>query len=149
MKTAHFVILTSGLILLCGYVLFDSFTSNWQGELFSQYKMTSFQMMCGVNFFSIIFCGVSLIEQGGLLGIEWVKGYGMAFGKDILRLNLSGFLESISFMMRHPQFLYHVLLLSSCGAGGQLFIFHTIAAFGPVTFTIIMAIRQGKLPGGE
>jgi len=108
----------SGLILLCGYVLFDSFTSNWQGELFSQYKMTSFQMMCGVNFFSIIFCGVSLIEQGG-------------------------FLESISFMMRHPQFLYHVLLLSSCGAGGQLFIFHTIAAFGPVTFTIIMAIRQG------
>jgi len=108
----------SGLILLAGYVLFDSFTSNWQGELFSQYKMTSFQMMCGVNFFSIIFCGVSLVEQGG-------------------------FLESVSFMMRHPQFIYHVCLLSTCGAGGQLFIFHTISAFGPVTFTIIMAIRQG------
>ena len=57
---------------------------------------------------------------------------------------LLGFLESVSFMMRHPQFLYHVLLLSSCGAGGQLFIFHTISAFGPVTFTIIMTIRQGK-----
>ena len=55
----------TGLILLAGYVLFDSFTSNWQGELFSHYKMTSFQMMCGVNFFSIIFCGVSLVEQGG------------------------------------------------------------------------------------
>lgn len=108
----------SGLIMLVGYVLFDSFTSNWQGELFSKYKMTSFQMMCGVNFFSIIFCGVSLIEQGG-------------------------FFESVSFMMRHPQFVYHVILLSTCGAGGQLFIFHTIATFGPVTFTIIMTIRQG------
>lgn len=117
-STKNTVTTFSGVILLFGYVLFDSFTSNWQGELFTQYKMTSFQMMCGVNFFSIIFCGVSLIEQGG-------------------------FLESISFMMRHPQFLYHVLLLSSCGAGGQLFIFHTIAAFGPVTFTIIMTIRQG------
>ena len=60
-----FVVILSGLILLVGYVLFDSFTSNWQGELFTSYKMTSFQMMCGVNFFSIIFCGVSLIEQGG------------------------------------------------------------------------------------
>ena len=59
------VLFTAGLIMLVGYVLFDSFTSNWQGELFSKYKMTSFQMMCGVNFFSIIFCGVSLIEQGG------------------------------------------------------------------------------------
>jgi len=117
-STKNKVTTFSGLILLSGYVLFDSFTSNWQGELFSQYKMTPFQMMCGVNFFSIIFCGVSLTEQGG-------------------------FLESVSFMMRHPQFLYHVLLLSSCGAGGQLFIFHTISAFGPVTFTIIMTIRQG------
>ena len=64
--TANFFHLCSGVILLFGYVLFDSFTSNWQGELFTQYKMTSFQMMCGVNFFSIIFCGVSLIEQGGM-----------------------------------------------------------------------------------
>lgn len=108
----------SGLILLVGYVLFDSFTSNWQGELFTQYKMSSFQMMFGVNFFSILFCGVSLIEQGG-------------------------FLESLSFMVRHPQFCSHVMLLSVCGAGGQVFIFYTIATFGPVTFTIIMTIRQG------
>lgn len=47
-----------------GYMAFDSFTSNWQGELFSQYKMSSVQMMTGVNLFSCIFTSLSLLEQG-------------------------------------------------------------------------------------
>ena len=51
-------------IYATGYMAFDSFTSNWQGELFSQYKMTSVQMMTGVNLFSCLFTSISLIEQG-------------------------------------------------------------------------------------
>jgi adenosine 3'-phospho 5'-phosphosulfate transporter B2 len=58
---------TSGLCLLVGYMLFDSFTSNWQGELFVQYRMSSIQMMAGVNLFSCLLTTVSLVEQGGFI----------------------------------------------------------------------------------
>ncbi|XP_067680440.1 adenosine 3'-phospho 5'-phosphosulfate transporter 1-like isoform X1 [Haliotis asinina] len=108
----------SGVILLIGYMLFDSFTSNWQGALFTQHKMSSIQMMAGVNMFSCLLTTVALIEQGG-------------------------FLESSSFMIRHPDFIFHSVLLSICSACGQLFIFYTIASFGAVTFVIIMTVRQG------
>ena len=108
----------SGVILLAGYMLFDSFTSNWQGELFKRYQVSSIQMMTGVNLFSCLLTGVSLIEQGG-------------------------FFESLAFMGRNPAFIFHALILSLCSACGQLFIFYTISQFGAVTFTIIMTIRQG------
>lgn len=42
----------AGLFLMMGYMVFDSFTSNWQGALFKEHKMSSFQMMFGVNTFS-------------------------------------------------------------------------------------------------
>lgn len=109
---------TSGLVMLVGYMLFDSFTSNWQGELFTQYKMSSIQMMAGVNLFSCLLTTVSLIEQGG-------------------------FIEASAFMFRHPDFFVHSVILSICSATGQLFIFYTIAQFGAVTFIIIMTMRQG------
>lgn len=80
--------------------------------------MSSTQMMAGSNLFSVIFAGVSLAEQGG-------------------------FVEAVSFMIRHPQFISHVAVMSFTSAVGQLFIYFTIAEFGPVTFTIIMTVRQG------
>ena len=116
-KHSDNVTTSSGLCLLIGYMLFDSFTSNWQNELFSIYKMSSIQMMAGVNLFSCLLTSVSLIEQGG-------------------------FIESVSFMLRYPEFVWHSIVLSICSATGQLFIFYTIAQFGAVTFIIIMTIRQ-------
>ncbi|XP_073666782.1 adenosine 3'-phospho 5'-phosphosulfate transporter 1 isoform X2 [Tursiops truncatus] len=106
----------SGLILLAGYIAFDSFTSNWQDALFA-YKMSSVQMMFGVNFFSCLFTVGSLLEQGALL-------------------------EGVRFMGRHSEFAAHTLLLSICSACGQLFIFYTIGQFGAAVFTIIMTLRQ-------
>jgi adenosine 3'-phospho 5'-phosphosulfate transporter B2 len=38
--------------------------------------------------------------------------------------------------------VYDCLILSICSAAGQLFIYYTIATFGPVVFVIIMTIRQ-------
>ena len=108
----------SGTILLAGYLGFDAFTSNWQGRLFRVHKMSSTQMMAGSNLFAVIFAGVSLAEQGG-------------------------FVEAMSFMIRHPLFISHVAIMSLTSAIGQLFIYFTIAEFGPVTFTIIMTVRQG------
>lgn len=54
----------SGVVLLAMYMSMDSFTSNWQSELFSAYSMSSVQMMCGVNLFSCLLTGVSLFSQG-------------------------------------------------------------------------------------
>ncbi|XP_012724577.2 adenosine 3'-phospho 5'-phosphosulfate transporter 1 [Fundulus heteroclitus] len=106
----------SGVVILVGYIVFDSFTSNWQDNLF-KYKMSSVQMMFGVNLFSCLFTVGSLLEQGA-------------------------FFESLSFMARHSEFAFHAVLLSVCSACGQLFIFYTINQFGAAVFTIIMTLRQ-------
>ncbi|KAG1941878.1 adenosine 3'-phospho 5'-phosphosulfate transporter 1 [Pimephales promelas] len=106
----------SGVIILAGYIVFDSFTSNWQDNLF-KHKMSSVQMMFGVNLFSCLFTVGSLLEQGA-------------------------FFDSLAFMSRHSEFAFHAVLLSVCSACGQLFIFYTIAQFGAAIFTIIMTLRQ-------
>ncbi|KAM9840032.1 adenosine 3'-phospho 5'-phosphosulfate transporter 1 [Aulostomus maculatus] len=106
----------SGVIILVGYIVFDSFTSNWQDNLF-KYKMSSVQMMFGINLFSCLFTVGSLLEQGA-------------------------FFDSLAFMTRHSEFAVHAVLLSVCSACGQLFIFYTINQFGAAVFTIIMTLRQ-------
>lgn len=107
----------TGLFLLCMYMVFDSFTSNWQGEIFKSYGVTSLQMMFGVNLFSSMLTAASLFVQGG-------------------------FSEGFEFSAEHPKFLFDCIILSISSAVGQLFIFFTIAKFGAVVFTIIMTLRQ-------
>lgn len=107
----------TGLFLLSMYMVFDSFTSNWQSEIFKSYGITSIQMMCGVNLFSSLFTASSLFVQGG-------------------------FAEGIQFASEYPKFLADCVVLSISSAVGQLFIFFTIAKFGAVVFTIIMTLRQ-------
>lgn len=107
----------TGLFLLCLYMIFDSFTSNWQGEIFKTYGVTTTQMMAGVNLFSSLFTGASLFIQ-------------------------NGFSEGIAFSSEHPNFLVDCVILSICSAIGQLFIYYTIAQFGAITFTVIMTLRQ-------
>ncbi|XP_017010759.2 adenosine 3'-phospho 5'-phosphosulfate transporter 1 [Drosophila takahashii] len=107
----------TGIFLLSMYMVFDSFTANWQGSLFKSYGMTPLQMMCGVNLFSSVFTGASLSMQGG-------------------------FMDSLAFATEHPKFVFDMVVLSVCSAVGQLFIYHTIDVFGPVVFTIIMTLRQ-------
>ena len=107
----------AGFIILVGYMCFDSFTSNWQGALYTEYKMSSIQMMAGVNLFSCLLTSVSLLQQGV-------------------------FVTSFAFMTQYSGFTFDCVTLSICSAVGQLFIFHTISSYGPVVFTIIMTCRQ-------
>lgn len=107
----------SGLIYLFGYICFDSFTSQWQGSLFRQYKLSPYQMMAGINMFSATFTMMSLLISGEM----WY---------------------SFAFAAAHPTALMHICILSLCGACGQLIIFYTIKKFGPLIFTIIMTTRQ-------
>ncbi|EZA58893.1 hypothetical protein DMN91_011048 [Ooceraea biroi] len=108
----------SGIILLGGYLLLDSFTSTWQNALFVDYGATSIQMMCAVNMFSCLLTAMSLFQQ-------------------------SSFPLIFSFMTMYPRFIIDCLLISICSASGQLYIFYTISKFGPITFVIMMTIRQG------
>lgn len=108
----------SGFILLCLYILFDSFTSNWQGALFKQFSVSPVQMMCAVNLFSCTFTAISLLQQGS-------------------------FMRSFNFMLNFPSFILDCILLSFCSAAGQLFIFKTLSVFGPLVFAIISTFRQG------
>lgn len=107
----------AGVIILVGYMAFDSFTSNWQSELFRTYKVSSVQMMFGVNLFSCVFTVGSLLFRGA-------------------------FFSSLMFLFTHMEFAFHACILSLCSAVGQLFIFHTISVFGPIIFTLIMTTRQ-------
>ncbi|XP_014467175.1 PREDICTED: adenosine 3'-phospho 5'-phosphosulfate transporter 1-like [Dinoponera quadriceps] len=108
----------TGVILLGGYLVLDSFTSTWQSALFTEYGATSVQMMCAVNMFSCLLTAMSLFQQ-------------------------SSFPLIFAFMTMYPRFIVDCLLISICSAGGQLYIFYTISKFGPVTLVIIMTIRQG------
>lgn len=65
--TASSVTSITGILLLIMYLIFDSFTSNWQSDLFKTYRMSSIQMMCGVNLFSALFTAMSLAIQGGFM----------------------------------------------------------------------------------
>ena len=107
----------SGFLILLGYLVCDSFTSNWQGALKNEYNMTPIQMMAGVNLFSCLLTSVSLMQQGV-------------------------FITSLEFISQYPQFLMDCVTLSICSAVGQLFIFKIITTYGPVVFTIMMTMRQ-------
>jgi len=107
----------AGFIILIGYMCFDSFTSNWQSELFNEYSMSPIQMMAGVNLFSCLLTSVSLFQQGI-------------------------FYSSLAFMSQYSRFLFDCIILSICSAVGQNFIYFTINKFGPVAFVIIMTVRQ-------
>ncbi|KAH9644751.1 hypothetical protein HF086_015510 [Spodoptera exigua] len=102
-----------GAALLGVYMVCDSFTSSWQGAVFSRYQCSALHMLCGVNMFS---CALTAAAH--------------AQAAPPLRL------------LQQPAFLADCLLLSASSALGQLLIYHTIARFGPVVFTIIMTLRQ-------
>jgi adenosine 3'-phospho 5'-phosphosulfate transporter B2 len=106
-----------GAALLGGYIVCDSFTSQWQSRVFSQHKVSPFQMMQAVNV-----CAVPI----GLGMLLWHGGLA----------------ESIAFMSRYPQCAVHAVTMSVCSAVGQVFIFQTISTFGAVVFATIMTTRN-------
>ncbi|CAM9600056.1 unnamed protein product [Scytosiphon promiscuus] len=106
-----------GIFFVSMYLVCDSFTSQWQDRIFKKHKIDQYQMMFGVNCFSIVFTTFSLLTNGG-------------------------FADSFRFLSTYPEALYHVVTLSITSATGQLFIFYTIKKFGPIIFTIIMTTRQ-------
>ncbi|PAA56396.1 hypothetical protein BOX15_Mlig016087g2 [Macrostomum lignano] len=108
----------SGATLLAGYLMFDAFTSSWQSKLFASYRSGPIQMLAGSSLASCLATVTAQLQQGSLV-------------------------SALGFAYRQPLFASHLGLLALCSTLGQLVIFHTIDSFGPVTFTIIMTVRQG------
>lgn len=106
-----------GAALLATYLCCDSFTSQWQSKVYKQYNIDQYQMMLGVNIWSIVMTGFTLLHSG--------EG-----------------LTALAFIMSDADAFFHMVILSVTSATGQLFIFYTIKEFGPVIFTIMMTTRQ-------
>lgn len=106
-----------GAGLLALYLFCDSFTSQWQSKVFKQYSIDQFQMMLGVNIWSILMTGATLLQSGEMF-------------------------TSLAFILADNRAFSHMTVLSITSATGQLFIFYTIKEFGPVIFTIMMTTRQ-------
>jgi len=106
-----------GVFLLAGYVLTDSFTSNWQSRCFRDYKISANAMMISVNVCSAI----------------------LSFALLLLYSQLGPVLR---FLLTYPSCWLHIAVMSFCSAIGQLFIYHTISRYGPITFSCVMTARQ-------
>ncbi|XP_016656463.1 adenosine 3'-phospho 5'-phosphosulfate transporter 1 [Acyrthosiphon pisum] len=107
----------AGVILLVGYLATDSFTSTWQGKMFTQYQVTSMQMVFANSLLSSLLTTIPLYQVGS-------------------------FKKTYEFIKEYPAFLTDCIVLSVSSACGQLFIYKTISKFGPIVLTIIMTIRQ-------
>lgn len=107
----------TGLMLLGFFLVFDSFTGQWQSRMFHNHEdLSPFHMMFAVNTFSMIFSFITLVHTK----------------------ELEPFMK---FVFRHPEMHFHVMVFSVCSTVGQLYIFQTIRNFGAVVFAIIMNTR--------
>ena len=107
----------TGVMLLCLFLLFDSFTSQFQSRMFQRHAHLSMvELMLATSAFSTVLSGITLIHTHELSA-------------------------AMEFMYQHSEIHLHFFMFSICSTIGQLFIYYTIKNFGAVVFTIIMTTR--------
>jgi adenosine 3'-phospho 5'-phosphosulfate transporter B2 len=107
----------TGVMLLFLYLLFDSFTSQFQSRMFQRHQdLSMVELMFATSAFSTVLSFITLVHTKELY-------------------------PAINFVMEHSEIHLHFLLFSICSTIGQLFIFYTIRNFGAVVFAFIMTTR--------
>ena len=107
----------TGIMLLCMYLLFDSFTGQWQSKMFTRHKdLSLLEMLFATSAFSTVLSLITLVHSKEL----W---------------------PALDFVVRHQEIHLHFFLFSICSTIGQLMIFYTIKNFGAVVFALIMTVR--------
>lgn len=106
-----------GEILLLLSLTMDGVTGAIQERMKSEYKTKSGHMMFKINLWSCMYLFVATVATG----------------------ELSKFYE---FMGRHPSLYMDIVLFSSLSAIGQLFIFLTVAEFGPLPCSVVTTTRK-------
>lgn len=108
-----------GVVMLGVFFAGDSFTSQWQTNLYSKYPhLTQLQMMLGGNFLGMVFTSSNLYYS-------WPK----------IR-------ESIHLAMENPEVFQRIVALGVVSALGQFCIYSAIRILGSLSFTWIMTARQ-------
>ena len=107
----------TGIMLLCLYLVFDSFTGQWQSKMFTRHKdLSLLELLFATSAFSSVLSLITLIHTKEL----W---------------------PAMDFVLRHQEIHMHFFIFSICSTIGQLMIFYTIKNFGAVVFALIMAVR--------
>jgi len=107
----------NGAVLMLGYVLADSFTSNVEDFLFQKEKLDPGQMLLGMQASSGVIAWISLLLSSEL----W---------------------PSINFMIQHPDAIFHVFVLMMGEACGCYACMITVKMFGPAVFTLLLMVHQ-------
>jgi len=107
----------TGVMLLCFFLFFDSFTSQFQSRLFQRHlDLSIVELMFATSAFSTVLSFITLVHTNELS-------------------------PAFAFVMEHSEIQLHFFVFSICSTIGQLFIFYTIKNFGAVVFTLIMTTR--------
>jgi len=107
----------TGIMMLCLYLFFDSFTGQWQSRMFQRHKdLSMIELLFATSTFSTVLSFITLVHT---------KELSPAF----------------RFIFRHSEIQLHFFLFSICSTIGQLAIFYTIKNFGAVVFSLIMTFR--------
>jgi len=106
-----------GLMLMCGYLGFDGFTSTFQEKLFKNYKMSTSNQILYVTLSSSCFALFGLLSAGQLF-------------------------PALAFVTKYPECLREMLMLSVAATLSQNFISFTVKRFGALFFATVMTTRQ-------
>lgn len=107
----------TGVMLLVLFLLFDSFTSQFQSRMFHRHAdLSMVELMFATSAFSTVLSFITLLHSKELY-------------------------PAVDFVVQHSEIHLHFFLFSICSTIGQLFIFYTIKNFGAVVFTLIMTTR--------
>jgi solute carrier family 35 (adenosine 3'-phospho 5'-phosphosulfate transporter), member B2 len=107
----------TGVMLLCFFLFFDSFTSQFQSRMFQRHlDLSIVELMFATSAFSTVLSAITLVHTHELS-------------------------PALAFVLQHSEIHLHFFMFSICSTIGQLFIFYTIKNFGAVVFTLIMTTR--------
>lgn len=107
----------TGVMLLCLFLFFDSFTSQFQSRMFQRHvDLSMVELMFATSAFSTVLSLITLIHTHELG-------------------------PALEFVYQHSEIHLHFFMFSICSTIGQVFIFYTIKNFGAVVFTLIMTTR--------
>jgi UDP-galactose transporter B1 len=107
----------TGMVLLFVSLAFDGVTGSHQHLFDHEYKLSTHDLMLGMNAFALLYTFVALVVTGeGARGLDYV--------------------------VRHPWIQQDVFLFGLASAFGQNFIFYTITGPGPLACTTITTMRK-------
>ncbi|KAK3250228.1 hypothetical protein CYMTET_40383 [Cymbomonas tetramitiformis] len=108
---------STGALLLILHLGFDGFASTFQDKLFHSHQMSSFQQSLHVTLWSSLLSFLGLLLKGELL-------------------------PAVSFVLRHPDILVDMTLLSIAATSSQMLISYTIKSYGAILFATVQTTRQ-------